>query len=208
VSQPYDRTAIVPAAGELDSEYGAYWIGNPWLISSSERNLSSFERNRCYLNVNGSSFVDVSFVSGADSDSDARSVAVGDYNNDGRPDLFVRNAGGGPVQLFENRIPGGHWLKVSLRGGRSNGLGVGARVVAMLDDGTQLTREMFPADTFKSQSPHVLLFGLGKHDRAKRLTIRWPSGHVDSLSDVAADRHVRITEGTEAYLTVEGLPSN
>jgi hypothetical protein len=194
VSQPYDRRTIVPAAGDLDSEYGAYWIGNPWLISSSERNLSSYERNRCFLNVNGS-FVDVSYISGADSDSDARSVAVGDYNNDGKPDLFVRNAGGGPVQLFENRIPGGHWLKVSLRGRQSNALGVGARLVAQRGDGITLTRELFPADTFKSQSPHHVTFGLGSLDHVKQLAVFWPSGTKDVYWNVTADQHLRLVEG-------------
>ena len=196
MSQPYNRRAIVPAAGDLDSEYGAYWIGNPWLIASSNRNLSSYERNRFYLNLGGSAFVDVSFVSGADSDADARSIAVGDYNNDGRPDLFVRNAGGGAVQLFENRVPAGHWLKVSLRGTRSNGLGVGARLVAHLADGTTLTRELYPADTFKSQSPHYVHFGLGAHDHVQRLLVHWPSGHTDKLDNVKADRHLRIVEGS------------
>lgn len=194
MAQPYDRSVIVPAAGDLDSEYGAYWIGSPWLISSSERNLSSFERNRCFLNTGGS-FVDISFASGADCDADARSVAVGDYNNDGKPDIFVRNAGGGPVQLYENRIAGGHWLKASLRGHTSNALGVGARLVARLADGTELTREMYPADTFKSQSPHYVLFGLGEFDQIEQLTVTWPSGTIDVHRNVSADQHLTLSEG-------------
>lgn len=203
MSQPYDRSCVVPSAGSLDSEYGAYWIGNPWLIASTDRNLSSFERNRCYLNVQGKHFVEASYVSGADWDGDARAVAVGDYNNDGRPDLFVRNAGGASVQLFENRIDGGHWLKVSLRGTKSNRLGVGARLEAKLADGTTLTRELYPANTFQSQSPHQVLFGLGPNDRVAELTVRWPSGTTDVLTNVPCDLHLRLTEGSSIYTTID-----
>ena len=37
-------------------------------------------------------------------------------------------------------------------------------------------------------------FGLGKDASAKEIEIRWPSGTVQTLKDVAADRYLAITE--------------
>ena len=38
-------------------------------------------------------------------------------------------------------------------------------------------------------------FGLGSSTFVERLTIRWPSGQVDSVSDLAADRFYVAREG-------------
>jgi len=38
------------------------------------------------------------------------------------------------------------------------------------------------------------LFGLGKDRAAKRVEIQWPSGALQQLRDVAADRYVTVEE--------------
>ena len=45
----------------------------------------------------------------------------------------MRQAGGGALVVYENGFPGGHWLKISLRGTASNRLGIGAKVVCETD---------------------------------------------------------------------------
>src|SRR5438477_13084440 len=113
VSQPFDRGADVPMPADLDPTLGEFWVNNPWDIIKNGHNLSSYERNRCYLNVRGQNFLDVSFLSGADNDGDGRSVVAADFRNDGRMDLLVRQVSGGAVLLYENRFPPRHYLKVS-----------------------------------------------------------------------------------------------
>jgi hypothetical protein len=106
--------------------------------------------------------------------------------------------------LFENNFPRQHYLEVSLRGKRSNRLWIGSRLTAIVD-GRQIVREMYPANTFLSQAPSRAHFGLGKDQKVDRLTIRWPSGVEQVLSDLAGDRHVFIEEdkeGTAAVSTV------
>ena len=107
-------------------------------------NLSAYERKRAFLNVEGKDFLDISYLTGADSDGDGRAVVAGDFRNDGRLDLVVRQVGGGPVLLFENQFPKAHYLTVSLRGTASNRLGIGARLTATVA-GRDLTREALPA---------------------------------------------------------------
>ena len=169
-------------------------MGNPWALHGAKKNLSAYERNRVFLNYQGKQFFDISFLTGADSDGDARSAVPGDFNNDGMPDLLVRQVGGGSVMLYENQFPRAHWLKVSLHGVRSNSLGIGSRLVAELN-GHRIVRDLYPANTFASQAPSYVHFGLGEFTEVERLSIHWPSGTQQVLLHLAADQHIEVTEG-------------
>jgi hypothetical protein len=41
----------------------------------------------------------------------------------------------------------------------------------------------------------VLTFGLARHDKADAIELRWPSGQVDMLSNIAAGQTITVTEG-------------
>lgn len=202
VSQPGNRTADVKQPGQLDSKLGEFWVGNPWAIVRNQHNLSSFERNRVYLNVGGKEFAEVSGISGADSDGDGRSAVAADFRNVGRPDVIVRQVGGGPLLMYENRFPQKHYLTVSLRGTTSNKRGVGAKLTAEVG-GRRVVRELFAANTYRSQTPTQVLFGLADDTKVDKLTVRWPSGQVQVLTDLSADRHIVIDEGKEGADAVE-----
>jgi hypothetical protein len=202
VSQPCNRRAVVPTPGQLDDSLREFWVGNPWEIVAQGYNLSAFERNRAFLNVRGQSFLDISHLTGADSDGDGRAVVAADFRNVGQLDLIVRQAGGGPLLLYENRLPRKNALMVSLRGRASNRQGVGARLVAVVK-GQQLVRELFPSNSFYSQSPNVVHFGLGDATAVDRLTIRWPSGKVQELTGLAGNRHIVVDEGKDGPDAVE-----
>ncbi|MBC8353208.1 MAG: CRTAC1 family protein [Planctomycetes bacterium] len=183
MSQPLDRNCTHPQLGELDEAAGEFWIGNPFQIAAQGENLSAYERNRLYLNVDGESFVDSSFAAGADIDSDSRSVIATDFNNDGAIDLLVGSVGGGPLRLFLNQVPQQKRLQLTLEGRASNRLAIGTRVVARIGD-RQVVRDVFPVNGFMGQSPPVVDLGLGEADRIEELTIRWPSGTVQVVEDV------------------------
>ncbi len=189
---------MVPAPGDLDPRLREFWVGNPWKIVAEGYNLSAFERNRAYLNVGGSEFLEFSHLTGgADSDGDGRAAVAADFRNAGRMDLVVRQSGGGPLFYFDNRFPAKNWLSVSLRGALGNSAGIGARLVAEVA-GRKIVREMYPHNGFFSQAPNRVHFGLGDAARVDRLTIRWPNGAVQELKDVAGNRHVVVTEGSDA----------
>jgi hypothetical protein len=48
--------------------------------------------------------------------------------------------------------------------------------------------------------------GLGRATRVDRVEVRWPSGHVDTLTDVAADRVTEIVEGSSRGANAQALP--
>ena len=64
------------------SEYLNAWTALGKLLASG-RSLSGRERNCCFLNLGGSTFADVSAVSGFDFPDDARGLAVVDWDADG-----------------------------------------------------------------------------------------------------------------------------
>ena len=202
MSQPSKRSANIPAPGKLDDSLGEFWVDNPWDIINEGHNLSAFERSRTFLNLRGRGFLDVSYLSGADDDGDGRCVVAGDFRNVGRLDVLVRKVGGQPLQLYENNFPQKHYLKVTLRGTRGNRQGVGARLVAVVK-GQQLVREMYPANSNRSQMPNIVHFGLGDQERVERLTVRWPNGEEQVLTDLPGDRHIVIEEGKKGAAAVE-----
>jgi hypothetical protein len=193
----------IAAPGDVDKTRDEFWSNNPWNIAAEGHNLSCYERDRTFLNVlKGEAFLEISHLTGADNDGDGRCVVAADFFNTGRQDLIVRQVGGGPLLLYENRFPQKHFLKVTLRGGpRSNRQGVGARLIAVVR-GQQLVREMYPANSYRSQSPNIVHFGLGDETSVENLKITWPSGNEQILKNVPGDRHIVVDETKEAVETV------
>src|SRR5437588_12600126 len=153
----------IKAPGEIDADLREFWVEDPWQIIAMGHNLSAYERKRAFLNAEGKAFLDISHLTGADNDSDGRSVVAADFFNTGRLDLIVRQVGGGPLMLYENRFPQRHYLKVSLRGSQSNRQGIGARITAVANGLSQI-REMYPYNAYRSQAPNIVHFGLGDAD--------------------------------------------
>ena len=56
-----------------------------------------------------------------------RGLVAADLDNDGRLDLVTTSLGG-PVEIWKNGGPAGHWIRVRLRGRASNRDGLGAIV--------------------------------------------------------------------------------
>jgi hypothetical protein len=201
VSQPCNSRCTIPAPGQVDPDLKEFWVEDPWEIFAKGHNLSAYERDRAFLNVRGKAFLEISYLTGADDEGDGRSVVAADFFNTGRLALVVRQVGGGPLVLYENRFTQKHYLEVSLRGQASNRQGVGARLVAVVKR-QPLVREMYPHNSYRSQAPNIVHFGLGDAERVERLTIRWPSGRVQELRDVRGDRHILVDEGREGLAAV------
>jgi hypothetical protein len=181
----------------LDKGLGEFWVTNPWHIVGSGHNLSAFERNRVYLNSRGEGFLDISHLTGADSDGDGRAVVAADFRGSGKLDLIVRQSGGGALLLFENQMPRRSYLAVSLRGKGGNRRGIGARLTAVTGSLRQ-TRELYPACGYFAQTPALVHFGLADADTVDSLTVRWPDGKVQVLKGVKANRHIIIDQQSGA----------
>jgi len=122
-----------------------------------------------------------------------RGCAFGDLDGDGRIDV-VTTALGKDAEIWMNRSPGsGHWLDIALEGTRSNRDGIGAVVKVVTAAGAQYNH-MTTSTGYASSSAGPVHFGLGASQSAESVEIRWPSGTVQRLEHVAADRVLKVKE--------------
>ncbi len=123
----------------------------------------------------------------------ARGTAYADIDNDGDLDLLV-TTNGGRALLFRNDGGTNRSLRVRLVGTQSNRNGLGA-VVRVSAGGEQQWRMLRSGSSYLSQSELVLTFGLGSQAKAEAVEVRWPSGRVDRLANVAAGQMITVKEG-------------
>jgi hypothetical protein len=123
-----------------------------------------------------------------------RGSAFGDLNDDGFQDLVVTSLNERPRILLSSGGNGNHWLLVSLRGRKSNRDAVGAAIELRLASGRRLFGHVSPSVGFMSSSDRRVHFGLGGEARVELVRIEWPSGTVQELREVAADRVLEVEE--------------
>ncbi len=132
------------------------------------------------------------------------SVTTADADGDGFLDILTASGASmgrslglpsdnGRYQLFRNVGNGNNWLMIDLEGSQSNRDGIGARVQVTAGGITQ-TRIQDGGIHERGQNHGRLHFGLAKNARVDKITVRWPSGKVQELSNVEANRLMRIKE--------------
>jgi hypothetical protein len=124
----------------------------------------------------------------------SRGLAVGDLFNDGNMDVVVGDIDGSPMILKNHGIPGNHWVSLELAGVKSNRLALNARVKIVAGGVTQ-TDEVHSGGSYLSQNDLRLHFGLGTGTKIESVEIHWPSGKVDSFTNLAADHFYAVLEG-------------
>jgi len=161
-------------------------------------NLKSSEyrqRRLLYRNGGDGKFSDVSAEAGAAvmEKNAGRGLAVGDYDNDGRPDLLISNMNE-RLSLLRNTLRAGKSITLKLVGQKTNRSGVGA--VARVRIGERaLTSEVRSGSTFMSQSDFRLQFGLGEAGAVDAVEVQWPGGNLEKIGPLPAGQIVTITEG-------------
>jgi hypothetical protein len=125
-----------------------------------------------------------------------RSLAVGDLDGDGAPDLVAGSLGGG-LRVWHNRVPHrGHWLTVQLTepaAGQRDALGAELVIHA---GGRRFWHLLQPATSYLSSHEPRIFAGLGNAARYDRIDVLWPDGSRESFPGDTVDRRVTLGHGT------------
>jgi len=124
----------------------------------------------------------------------SRGLAVGDLFNDGNMDIVVEDLSGAPMILRNAGVPGRHWVSFELAGTKSNRLAIGARLKITAGGVTQ-TEEIHSGGSYLSQNDLRVHFGLAAAKKIETVEIRWPSGKIETLRDLDADKVYSLLEG-------------
>jgi enediyne biosynthesis protein E4 len=147
------------------------------------------------LRNTGKKWVDVAPVSG-DIFQEAwagRGMAIGDIDNDGRIDAVVTTNGGSAHLLLNKTVTANHWITLKLTGHKSNRDGIGAVVKLTTSEGSQWATVTTSSGYLSASDPRVH-FGMGGNATAASIEIRWPSGVLQTLTNIKGDRQVQIDE--------------
>ena len=155
------------------------------------------QANAIFENMKDNTFQDVSARAGPGLSLRAahRGAAFGDLNNDGKIDIVVSVIAGHAELLYNTTANGNHWLLIQTVGTKSNRDGIGTQIKLTSQSGSVQFNQVTTAGSYASSSDKRVHFGLGRDEVVKEITLRWPSGTVQTLHNVKADQILRVTEG-------------
>lgn len=188
------------------------WL-NDWQeqkpVSPAAFSFSGHERNHLFLSQDAKQFVDVSAISGLDSDCDGRAFAWLDYDRDGWQDFAVVNANAPMAMLYRNELGSngtteeqGQMIAVRFEGGNEASTsnsefscrdGYGALVTVGLGD-TSIVREHRCGEGLAAQNSATMILGVGSHELVDFVRVQWPSGRVQETRNVAAGTLLTFSE--------------
>ena len=124
-----------------------------------------------------------------------RTMAVLDWNGDGRPDLLTNHLDR-PVALLENQSECANSVQIELVGTVSERDATGATVTLTCGDQV-FTGWVVGGDGFLCSNESVLDFGIGAARTIDRMEVSWPSGATQDFTGLSANQRYLVVEGDE-----------
>jgi hypothetical protein len=146
-----------------------------------------------YVNDGVGQFSEVSAGSGLAGSTLGEGAALADFDEDGDLDYYISRSQFSANRLYENDGNMYHYLGVKLNGRLSNRDAVGAKITLSVG-GETMIREVVAGSGLFSMNDRTQYFGLSQETVVDQVTIEWPSGRTQTLSNLSADQVLEITE--------------
>ena len=147
--------------------------------------------NYAFQNFGNLNFKENSNHWGLDMVGFSNGAAYGDLDNDGDQDLVVSNLDSVGL-VFRNNSTNHNYLKIKLLGPDNNSIGLGANVAIETEDGSKQFLQQQPTRGYLSSVSPVLHFGLGENQAIKKLTVTWPDGSVQELTNLPGNQTLEV----------------
>jgi len=156
-------------------------------------------RNVAFANNRDGTFTEASGALLMDFSEDSRAFALADFDHDGRLELVMKNRNAPQIRVLHNVLTQiGSSVSFRLRGTKSNRDAIGASITVTAGELKQI-KYLQAGSGFLSQHTKELFFGLGSHQDSLSATIRWPSGNVQTFTDLPVAHRVHIVEGSSNF---------
>ena len=154
---------------------------------------SSDVKNYIFKNNGNLTFKNKGFDWGINIPSNSNGAAYSDLDNDGDLDLVISNINKAAF-VYQNRTDSSsNYIKVKLKGAGLNRDGLGA-TVTIFSNGKQQCLVQMPSQGYLSSVSQILHFGIGKEEKIDSLRIVWLSGKQQVLKNLAANKHLNVSE--------------
>ena len=165
-------------------------------VSSSLDGSAQFLSSAFYHQQNDETFIipqDIGFSSDL---RESYSNAIGDINNDGKPEIVVVNDTENNFLWQNNTSNQNNWLKVKLEGVISNRDGIGNTIEINVDGQSQY-RYTLAGEGYLSQNSFYEFFGIGEADEVDYVKVTWTAtGETETINNISSNQSIIIKEGS------------
>ena len=164
-------------------------------VSSSENGNGSLISSAFYHQQTDETFIipqDIGFNIDL---RESYSNAIGDINNDGKPEIVVGNDTENNFLWQNNTFNENNWLKVKLEGVVSNKDGIGNTIEINVNGESQY-RYTLAGEGYLSQNSFYEFFGTGLSNIVDYLKVTWTAtGVTETFTNIEANQSITIKEG-------------
>lgn len=179
-----------------------------YVSSSMDGSVSSFLSSAFYHNQGDDTFTLPNNIGFHNDEAMSFGNAIGDFNNDGKPDIAVLNVNS-DVYLWENQTTTSNsWIKIDLEGVSSNKDGYGNKIEVFANGKSQY-RYTVCGEGYLGQNSEYEFFGLGSATQIDYIKVTWnKTGIVETINNVSVNQAIKIQEGNGILSSTEPIQLN